>query len=571
MNTISEELLPLNSSPSLDEIIHSVPSIDSTLLGEQLQALFGQYKSKSLVVTEAGTPVGFLSYRRVADLLSTQFGYAVYQKRPVTALMLRDFLFVDSRCTMSQVVERALEREQDMLYEDIVVTKDGKYLGLLSIAQVLSDQRRNNTQQLRRLEEKGAQLEELNSQLKEALENLRGSEQQVLHSEKMASIGTLAAGVAHDFNNMLAVIESSTYLLKTKLPAGSPLLKYCEMTGSAIERSAELIKQLLQFSQKNVIDVRCTSLNKIVRDMLRILERSIGKNISVALELDENLSPIEADETQLQQVILNLAINARDAMPEGGTLTISTESVVLDWPYCKQHPLFAPGFYLRLAVRDTGCGIKREYLQRIFDPFFTTKKVGKGTGLGLSVVHGIVQRHSGTIQVYSEVGKGTVFHIYLKPSDKSEATFEKTFARGQMIKGSGTILLVDDEEMLLEPNAELLDVMGYRVLIADSGSSAVDLYRANHAEIDLVLLDMAMPGMDGRQTFRELKLIDPTVKVLFASGFTDNDKFNNVIEEGALGLIRKPFNAHDLSEKINSILQGNYQVEKLVGDSMSLN
>ena len=470
MNTISEESLTLNSSHRW--INHScVPSIDSTLLGEQLQPLFGQYKSKSLVVTEAGSPIGFLSYRRVADLLSTQFGYAVYQKRPVTALMLRDFLFVDSHCTMSEVVERALEREQDMLYEDIVVTKDGKYLGMLSIAQVLSDQRRNITQQLRRLEEKGAQLEELNSQLNEALKNLRGSEQQLLHSEKMASIGTLAAGVAHDFNNMLAVIESSTYLLKSKLPTGSPLVKYCEMTGSAIDRSADLIKQLLQFSQKNVIDVRCTSLNKIVRDMLRILERSIGKNITVALELDENLSPIEADETQLQQVIMNLAINARDAMPDGGTLTISTESVVLDWPYCKQHPLFAPGSYLRLAVRDTGCGIKQEDLQRIFDPFFTTKKVGKGTGLGLSVVHGIVQRHGGTIQVYSEIGKGTVFHIYLKPSDKSEATFERTFTEGQMIKGSGTILLVDDEELLLEPNAELLDVWDTEFSLLLAGSS----------------------------------------------------------------------------------------------------
>ncbi len=571
MITISEELLPLNTSPSLDEIIHCVPSVDSSLLGEQLQALFGQYKSKSLVVTEGDSPIGFLSYRRVADLLSTQFGYAVYQKRSVTALMLRDFLFVDSHCPMSEIVERALEREQDMLYEDIVVTKNGKYLGLLSIAQVLSDQRRNITQQLRRLEEKGAQLEELNSQLKEALENLRGSEQQVLHSEKMASIGTLAAGVAHDFNNMLAVIESSTYLLKTKLPVGSPLQKYCEMTGNAIERSADLIKQLLQFSQKNVIDVRCTSLNKIVRDMLRILERSIGKNINMALELDEDLSPIEADETQLQQVILNLAINARDAMPEGGTLTISTESVVLEWPYCKQHPLFAPGSYLRLSVRDTGSGIKHEDLQRIFDPFFTTKKVGKGTGLGLSVVHGIVQRHGGAIQVYSEVGSGTVFHIYLKPSDKSEATIERAFAHRQIIRGSGTILLVDDEEMLLEPNAELLDGMGYHVLVAESGIQAVDIYRAKHAEINMVLLDMAMPGMDGRQTFRELKAIDHTVKVLFASGFTDNEKFKDVIEEGALGLIRKPFNAHDLSGKIYSILQGKKQAERLVADSMSLN
>ena len=426
MTIISEEISPSNSNSSLDQIIHCVPSVESSLLGEQLQSLFGQYKSKSLVVTENGWPIGFLSYRRVADLLSTQFGYAVYQKRPVTALMLREFLFVDSHCPMSEVVERALVREQDMLYEDIVVTKDGKYIGMLSIAQVLSDQRRYITEQLNRLKEKGTQLEEVNSQLNDALKNLRGTEQQLLHSEKMASIGTLAAGVAHDFNNMLAVIESSTYLLKTKLPMGSPLQKYCEMTGNAIERSADLIKQLLQFSQKNVIEIRCTSLNKIVRDMLRILDRSIGKNITVALELDENLSPIEADETQLQQVILNLAINARDAMPEGGTLTISTESVVLDWPYCKKHPLFAPGSYLRLAVRDTGSGIKQEDMQRIFDPFFTTKKVGKGTGLGLSVVHGIVQRHGGTIQVYSEVGKGTVFHIYLKPSDKSRSNSEKT-------------------------------------------------------------------------------------------------------------------------------------------------
>ncbi|HTY12472.1 MAG TPA: ATP-binding protein [Bacteroidota bacterium] len=569
MNSIDDESVMANNNTPLDEIIHYIPSVESKLLGEQLQPLFGQYKSKSLVVTEAGAPIGFLSYRRVNDLLSTQFGYAVYQKRPVTALMLRDFLFVESHCTIGEIVERALEREQDMLYEDIVVIKDGLYLGLLSIAQVLSDQRRNITEQIQRLEEKGLELEEVNSQLKEALANLRKTEQQLLHSEKMASIGTLAAGVAHDFNNMLAVIESSTYLLKTKLPFGSPLVKYCDMTGSAIERSADLIKQLLQFSQKNVIDVKCTSLNKIVHDMLRILERSIGKNINVDVKLDENLPTIEGDETQLQQVIMNLAINARDAMPEGGTLTISTESAVVDWPYCKQHPLFAPGSYLRLVVQDTGCGIPQENLQRIFDPFFTTKKVGKGTGLGLSVVHGIVERHGGTIQVYSEVGKGTVFHLYFKPSERG-TYIETAPAQGRVVKGSGTILIVDDEELLLEPNAEMLVGLGYRVLTASSGFRAVDIYRARHAQIDMVLLDMAMPGMDGRQTFREMKAIDNTARVLFASGFTDNEKFKNVIDEGALGLIRKPFNARELSERINSILRENGPVKKLVPDSLTV-
>jgi C4-dicarboxylate-specific signal transduction histidine kinase len=209
MATTSEESLSQIPGTSLEHVIHSVPSVEPSLLGEQLLPKFSQFQSKSLVVTNSGTPIGLLSHRRVTDLLSTQFGYAVYQKRPVTALMLHDFLFVDAQCSMTDVVERALEREQDMLYEDIVVIKDGKYIGLLSIAQVLSEQRGKITQQLRRLEEKGAQLEEVNSQLKEALANLRGTEQQLLHSEKMASIGTLAAGVAHDFNNMLAVIESS--------------------------------------------------------------------------------------------------------------------------------------------------------------------------------------------------------------------------------------------------------------------------------------------------------------------------------------------------------------------------
>lgn len=547
---------------SLETLVNRIPAIEPTLPCEQLASCFARYKTESLVVAVHGQPVGFLHHKNVAEALSTQFGYALYQKRPVTELMLTKFLCIELVCSMSDVVRQAMEREQDSLYEDIVVVQDGQYVGLLAISRVIEQQRQRINDQVKMLERNKNALEQMNEELRRALEDLHTTEAQLMQAEKMASIGTLAAGVAHDFNNMLGAILSAAHMIKKKLPSDSPLQRYCSMIENATQRSASLTKQLLEFSQKNIVSIRVISANDVIRETVQMLERSIGKSINIQLHLDDSIEPIEADDTQIQQVLMNLALNARDAMPAGGSINISTKMATMDIAYCRQHPFLTPGEYVQLSIRDTGFGIKPEHLPRIFDPFFTTKDIGKGTGLGLSVVYGIIQRHKGHINVYSEVGKGTRFTIYFKPARKGVAQSERQVPTEEVVRGQGTILYVDDEEMLLQVNADFLETLGYNVYIAPSGFHAIDIFRVKHADIGLVLLDMSMPNMDGRRTFRELRAIEPSVKVLFVSGFTDEEHFKTVMEEGAVDLVRKPFDHVDLSKKIKTILQGEEVVKR---------
>jgi CheY-like chemotaxis protein len=338
-----------------------------------------------------------------------------------------------------------------------------------------------------------------------------------------------------------------------KLDPNPSLSKYCDIIEKATLRSSQLTKQLLQFSQKQFVQFKKVSINSLVDETIKILERSIDKNIIIEKDLTDDLPAIEADDTQIQQVIMNLALNARDAMKNGGKLLIRTDIAELDENYCKLHLSIKPGFYIRLTIQDTGEGIPEEHLQKIFDPFFTTKDVGKGTGLGLSVVYGIVKKHSGSVTVYSEKDVGTKFCIYLPPSE-SEEVFEIREKDTSHIMGTGTILMIDDEEMLLDINATCIRELGYTVLTAESGEDGISIYEQCHDDIDLILLDMMMPRMNGKETYFRLKEINPDVKVYFISGYTDEDKFRSVIEEGALGLIRKPFELSFISKKIKDVI-----------------
>ena len=370
----------------------------------------------------------------------------------------------------------------------------------------------------------------------------------------MASICTLSSGIAHDFNNMLDAILSSTHLLKMKLPTDSHLMQYCRIIENAAQRSASLTRQLLDFSQKNIINKKIVSLNDVIFETTRMLERSIGKGVRVELSLDSFIDQIEADETQLQQVIMNLALNARDAMENGGTLRISTMMTNLTQEDCVYNPTLRTGQYVQMSITDTGSGIPSEILPKIFEPFFTTKPVGKGTGLGLAVVYGIIQRHGGQIAVKSEIGKGTTFSLFFIPYAKKGATFQEEKSHFDEVAGDGTILLVDDEDLVLLINGEFFESLGYRVLRATSGDEALAIYREQQKSIDIVILDMLMPGKNGRETFHDLQSINPDVKVIIATGYSDGEDSYSVLQDGVAGFIRKPFDHAEFSRLVQNVL-----------------
>ena len=543
------------SELSISDLASPIPGLEPSTSCDRLNPLFAQHRCSSLVVVQNRRPIGLLTYRHVKDATSTQYGYALYQKHPVTDLMVADFLYVEASVTFSEIVNQALEREQESLYEDIVVVSDGSYIGLLSIARVLSEQRRRIVFQMNRLQEQQALLEETNGILNQAFEDLKTKENQIIQSEKLAGIGTLASGIAHDFNNMLTAIISSNYMLKNKIEKDSPIQKYCTMIESAANRSASLTRQLLDFSQKSPAIFMSVNMNRIIEETVHLLERSIGMNIAIKTDIDDSITMILGDETQLQQILMNLSLNARDAMPNGGILKLGTHLQAADEEYCKAHPFIKQGVYVRFFVEDTGTGISPDALPKIFDPFFTTKDIGKGTGLGLSVVYGIVQRHRGFIDVTSNFGQGTRFDVYIpaislrNPINSSHEQLNKSQTYGQ-----GTILLVDDEKAVLDINCEYLESLGYSVLKAYSGDEAIDKVQHYGSAIQLIVLDMLMPGKDGRETFRMLKKINPEVRVAFISGFADEHHFADVMKEGALAWFKKPIPLSFFSKRIKDLI-----------------
>ena len=550
---------------SIADFANPIPGLDPSTSCDRLGPLFAQNKCSSLVVVQNQRPIGLLTYRHVKDATSTQYGYALYQKHPVTDLMVVDFLYVEASVTFSEIVNQALEREQESLYEDIVVVSGGNYIGLLSIARVLSEQRRRISFQMNRLQEQQALLEETNRILNQAFEDLKAKENQIIQSEKLAGIGTLASGIAHDFNNMLTAIISSNHMLKSKIAEDSPIQKYCTMIESAANRSASLTRQLLDFSQKSPVTFMRVSMNRIIEETVHLLERSIGKNIAIKIDTDDSIAMIIGDETQLQQIMMNLSLNARDAMPNGGILKLGTRFQVADEEYCKIHSSMKQGSYVRFFVEDTGTGIPPDALPKIFDPFFTTKDIGKGTGLGLSVVYGIVQRHHGFIEVLSTVGKGTRFDVYFPSVSlrNSISTGQEQHYKSPTF-GCGTILLVDDEKAVLDINGEYLESLGYSVLKAHSGDEAIAQLQRYGSTIQLIVLDMLMPGKDGRETFRLLKQMNPKVRVAFVSGFSDEHHFADVMKEGALAWFKKPIPLSFFSQKINEMINSSEPIVRRI-------
>jgi two-component system cell cycle sensor histidine kinase/response regulator CckA len=377
-------------------------------------------------------------------------------------------------------------------------------------------------------------------------------QEQLNHSQKMDAIGQLAGGIAHDFNNMLGGIMGAAELVKVHLDEGSPNHKFVEVILSASERAADLAAKLLAFARKHPGQDVTVDVHAAIRSAVAMLATTVDRRIVIDLDFQAENCLVTGDETQLQNVMLNLGINAAQAMADGGRLTVRSRGVVLSPAYCRASPFdLSAGEFIEIEVQDTGEGIEPDNIRRIFEPFFTTKPLGKGTGLGLAAAHGTVQQHHGAITVTSELGRGTCFQIVL-PICRTEG--REGPVEVDLIHGTGCILLADDEEIMRAIAKALLEDLGYEVLLASDGNEAVQCFRRDHDRIDLVILDMVMPGNNGQECFAAMRAINPEVAVLLSSGFTGNDDLDQMRREGLRGFIRKPFSAVSLSHAVAEAL-----------------
>jgi signal transduction histidine kinase/ActR/RegA family two-component response regulator len=429
----------------------------------------------------------------------------------------------------------------------------------------------------RKVQDRTAQLEEANRQLEQlsetnaqkrtvaeqertdALEALHNTEKQLLQSQKLEAVGRLAGGISHDFNNLLTVILGYSDIMKRNLQEGHPLRRNVEEIVRASERAASLTRQLLAFSRKQVMQPKVFELNTVVTDLEKMLRRMIGEDIELRVSLQSELGNIKADPVQLEQVIMNLVVNARDAMPKGGKLSIETTNVYLDEAYAREHVSVAPGDYVMLAISDTGCGMNEETSQHIFEPFFTTKEQGKGTGLGLSMVYGIVRQSGGNIWVYSEEGRGTTFKIYFPRVTMHAEEHRRTSGALDGPRGCETILLVEDAELVRNLARQVLEGAGYRVLEAANAEAAIDLCeRINGDRIDLLLTDVIMPGMSGNEMSRVLLKKQPGMPVLYMSGYTDDAIVQHGVLEAGINFLQKPFTPGALTLKVREVLDNGH-------------
>jgi PAS domain S-box-containing protein len=375
-------------------------------------------------------------------------------------------------------------------------------------------------------------------------------------SQKMQAVGELAGGVAHDFNNLLMIVKGHAEMLLERIADSSSARHNLEQIQGATERAATLTRQLLAFSRKQVLQPKVLDLNDVVAGMIKMFARVIGENIDLAFLPGSKLAPVKADPGQMEQVLLNLVVNARDAMPDGGRLTIETCNMELDRVSASQHPVMEAGSYVMLIVTDTGCGMDAGTQARIFEPFFTTKGQGKGTGLGLATVYGVVKQSGGFIWVYSEVDHGTTFKIYLPQvtADLERVLPEKT-SRG-IDSGTETVLFGEDEESVRELVRDYLRKSGYRVLDAADGIQALAVAAAHIAPIHILVTDVVMPRLSGRELVTRITAARPELKILYISGYTDDSIFRHGVLEGGVAFLQKPFNLKDLTRKIRQVLDG---------------
>ncbi len=443
-----------------------------------------------------------------------------------------------------------LRREKYIRYENLPLeTADGRQIAVEFVSNVYTVGAKEIIQcNIRDLTDRKQHEEE-----KEKLQD------QLLQSQKMEAIGSLAGGVAHDFNNLLTAIQGNTEMVMAGLKTGSPLYEYLQQTHDVTRRGADLTRQLLLFARRQTIQLEPRDLNKVITDFINLFQRTLGENIIIKSELKSALWTIPCDQSRIEQVLMNLAVNARDAMLQGGTLTIRTENIVLDDQYPKIHPQLQarPGQFVMLLVQDTGTGISPEAMEHLFEPFFTTKAQGKGTGLGLPVLHGIIQQHKGWINVYSEPGQGTCFKIYLpaapdlKPVNKSKPDISIKPARGQ----GERILLVEDEPSVLDLACKILKQNGYQVFTAASMKKAERVFTAQAGNFDMLFSDTILPDGTGLDLIERFTRLKPQLRVLLSSGYT-SDKVQTAIEQSKqYPFIPKPYGINELLYKIHEVIE----------------
>jgi nitrogen-specific signal transduction histidine kinase/CheY-like chemotaxis protein len=380
-------------------------------------------------------------------------------------------------------------------------------------------------------------------------------ERQLRMAAKMEAVGRLSGGIAHDFNNLLGVIIGYSQMLARKMERDNPLHEYIEEIEKAGQRATSLTRQLLAFSRQQILTPKVLNLNELVSDMVKMLPRLIGEDIAISTKLEPAIGSVKADQGQIEQVVMNLAVNARDAMPSGGRLTIGTADAVFDEMYARQHPGAKPGKYVMLSVADSGVGMNSQTLQHIFEPFFTTKEVGKGTGLGLATVYGIMKQSGGYIWVDSELGKGSCFQIFLPHVEEAVTHVAERTEPPSNSQGNETILVAEDAEPLRKLARTFLEERGFQVLTASSGEEALKVAAEFSGEIHLLLTDVVMPGMNGRVLAEQLLPKRPGMKVLYMSGYTDSFiAGHGVLEEGT-HLLHKPFTEEVLISRIREVLK----------------
>lgn len=397
-------------------------------------------------------------------------------------------------------------------------------------------------------------LEELVKERKNELETIN---EQLRQTEKLEALGQLTGGIAHDFNNMLGGIIGFAELAKRKFAKDNPKLKqYLNTILSNSDQAGSLIAKLLAFARKGKYRVEPVDMHQTVTNVLNLMTHSIDPRIELINDLRATNYTVMGDQSQLQNVILDIGINARDAMPEGGRLTISTDMFMMDESYIKTHSYkLDTGEYLKITITDTGAGMTKEIKKKIFEPFFTTKEIGKGTGMGLASAYGSVKSHNGSIEVYSEPGHGTSFKLYFPfASDNEKKTRETSEI---IIRGSATIMLIEDDKVLREASAEMLKDLDFIVITCNDGVEGIKSFKTYHEDIDVVILDVVMPKMDGYTCFLELQRIDPNLKVIISSGFSINDNIKQLIDKGAIGFLQKPFNTRKLLKTIKKATHNN--------------
>jgi len=396
-------------------------------------------------------------------------------------------------------------------------------------------------------------VEETQKRVNEEMQKLQ---EQLFQAQKMETIGTLAGGIAHDFNNLLAGILGTASLIRTSFDRNSSLQEHVETIEQAALRASDLTKQLLGFARAGKYEVRSVNLNHTIEELMKLISRTLDKDIVVTAQFADDLWTIEGDSNQLHQTLLNICLNARDAMPNGGALMLTTQNLEIETQTAAQHFNVAPGKYVHIVITDTGVGMEAATQARIFEPFFSTKERGKGTGLGLAMVYGIIRNHGGRIYVDSAIGKGSAFHIYL-PATQPAAVITKPDPHLEAPLGHETILLVDDERVILDVASRILKRLGYGVLLAREGQEALRVFAERRRDIALVILDMVMPRLNGREVFRRLKEIDPQVRVLLSSGYSAEGDAQAILSEGVIGFVQKPYLVNDLAQAVKRALQAN--------------